>query len=149
MVKQKEEHQIYWTTCVLWCSVFKIHFTVKRHKLLNYQPVGRPAVTKGVPSSAWHGIVSNPTLTCCHRPLLHVREVLPPQNLTTKEASMPSVLELLCAKTVISALQLEVHLQVGDEAPEQCPRQLSHAWGRHWTNVLHLSIECYVKWARL
>jgi hypothetical protein len=87
-------------------------------------------------------------LTCCHRPLLQLLEVLPPQDPTTREASMPSVLELLFAKTTTSALQLEVHLQVANGAPDH-PRWLSHAWGGHWTNLLHLSTECYVMWAHL
>jgi hypothetical protein len=56
------------------------------------------------------------TLTCCHRPLLQLLEVLPPQDPTIKEASMPSALELLCTKTMTSALQLDVHLQVADGA---------------------------------
>jgi hypothetical protein len=58
------------------------------------------------------------TLTCVHRPLLQLPEVFPPQDPATKEASMLSVLELLCSKTTTSALQLEVHhLQVADGAP--------------------------------
>jgi hypothetical protein len=88
------------------------------------------------------------TLTCCHRPLLQLREVLPPQDPATKEVSMPSA-ELLCAKSTTSASQLKVHLQVGDGAPQQCPQRLSHAWGERWTNSLHLSKECYMKWAHL
>jgi hypothetical protein len=32
---------------------------------------------------------------------------------------MPSPLELLCTKTTTSTLQLEVHLQVKDGAPQQ------------------------------
>jgi hypothetical protein len=52
----------------------------------------------------------------------------------------------LCNKTITSALQLEVHLQVVEGAPQQCPQQLSHAWSGHWTNLLHLSTEYYLKW---
>jgi hypothetical protein len=40
-------------------SVFKMHFTVKQHMLSNDQLMGHSVVTKGVPSSAWHGVLSN------------------------------------------------------------------------------------------
>jgi hypothetical protein len=63
------------------------------------------------------------TLICCHQPLLQLLEVLPPQDPTIKEASMPSALQLPCAKTT-SALQLQ-------------------------QEVLHLPTECYVKWSCL
>jgi hypothetical protein len=56
---QKRKNIKYCTAGVLWCLVFKIHFTVKWHRLWNDESMGRSVVTKGVPISAWHGILSN------------------------------------------------------------------------------------------
>jgi hypothetical protein len=114
----------------------------------NDQSMGRPVVTKGVPSSAWHGILSNMPSHAAST------AVTPAWSLATTGSCNQAGLhaqcpELLCAKTTISALQLEVHLPVADRAPQQCPRWFSHAWGGCWTNLLHLSTECYVKWAHL
>jgi hypothetical protein len=68
------------------------------------------------------------TLTCCHWPLLQLLEMLPPQDLATKEAS---------GETTTSALQLEVHLLV---APQQCP------W---WSSVACFSCPQNVMWTEL
>jgi hypothetical protein len=56
---EKEECQIYCTARALRYLVFKIHFTVKWHKLWNDQAKGCSVVTKGVPVSAQHSILSS------------------------------------------------------------------------------------------
>jgi hypothetical protein len=146
--KRKNVKYVYCTTPVLWCSVFKIHFSVKWHKLCNDQSMGRSVVTKGVSDSAQHGILSNTPHT------LPSTTVTAPWSLATTGSHNQGGLHAQCArsplaKTTISALQLEVHLQVADGAPQQCPQWLSHACGGHWTHMLYLSTKYYLKWAHL
>jgi hypothetical protein len=82
------------------------------------------------------------TLTCRHRPLSQLFEVLPPQDPRTKEASMPSVLELLCAKP-----RPCLTVRGTSSGSRWGTTTMSHVWSGLWTNLRHLSIGYYWKWA--
>jgi hypothetical protein len=88
------------------------------HGLWNDQSMGHLIVTKGVPISAWHGILSN---TPSHAAIHHCYGSLKSCHHRIPQPRMlPCPVHWNSAKTMTSALQLEVHL-VTDGAPQQCP----------------------------